>query len=77
MFKLPKVRKFDYDGVARIVIERGPDKRPGAGLLCLEVKKNGERSNKVKTFKPAKMMNSRRAGKLETLCILVQSVRVG
>ena len=77
---LPTIRKFEYDGVRRVVIEKGVDIRANGkvvGMKCLEVEKDGKKSNKVKTFKPEKMMDSQRCGLFETLKYTLASVRVG
>jgi len=73
---LPTVRKFTYDGVERIVIEREVDKRPGAGIYCLEITKDGVKSNKHKTFKPDRMRDCRVLGKVETVLFLARSARL-
>lgn len=77
---LPTIRKFTYDGVDRVVIEKGTDVRANgkvAGMLCLEIEKGGEKSNSIKTFKPEKMMDSLKCGLFETLKYTLASVRVG
>ena len=74
---IPKFRKFKYDGIDRVVIEREVDSRPGAGMYCLEVMKDGKPSNKNKTFKPGKMMDSRPCSLFERLYYTARSVRVG
>ena len=74
---LPVIRKFEYDGVRRVVIEKVEDSRPGAGLLCLEIEKGGKRMNHLKTFKPGKMMDNRKCGLLETLYYTAKSLRIG
>lgn len=74
---LPTVRKFTYQGIKRVVIERNEDSRPGAGMLCLEIEKGGLPSNKLKTFKPGQMMDNRRCGVFATLYYTARSLRIG
>ncbi len=70
MFNLPRVSEFTYKGVRRIVIERGPDER-GCGLFTTQlVPEVGPR-----TFKPAKMIDTRKLGIPATLYYLARSAR--
>lgn len=66
-----RVSRFTYNGVKRVVIEKGPDSR-GCGLFCTQlVPEVGPR-----TFKPGKMMDCRKVGFFASLWYLAKSLRV-
>lgn len=69
---LPEVSKFTYNGVNRVVIEKGADPRPGAGLLTYQL----EPEKGSRTFKPGKMMNRRKLGKIATILYFAKSIRI-
>lgn len=73
MFKLPEVSRFIYNGTERVAIEKGIDKRPGAGILTFQV--SPEKG--VRTFKPAKMIDRKKLGRVATIVCLAKSVRIG
>jgi hypothetical protein len=69
---MPRVSEFNYGGKRRIVIERGPDSR-GCGLLCTQiVPEKG-----IRTFKPDKMIDVKKVGRLRSWYYLLKSIRVG
>ncbi len=68
--KLPRVSTFTYNGVKRVAIEHGPDKR-GCGLFTTQlVPEVGPR-----TFKPGQMLDCKKLGVFKTLWYLARSAR--